>query len=170
MGPLDYVDACGYKLDIKGVEFCLWINDQVIIQALDSMGNIYVHKKWKHTFWLQCQYQTIDKDWGHCLGQFWSWSVASYKHSSSIVKYFAIAWLPDIIYIVVVVFMVLVQKQVFVFLFNCSSFLVPSQELSWKDDEMNGIIKYFKNPSWNTYIPTSRWSLLGDKRTWLLIL
>jgi len=45
MGPLDYVDACGYKLDIKGVEFCLWINDQVIIQALDSMGNIYVHKK-----------------------------------------------------------------------------------------------------------------------------
>jgi len=43
--------------------------------------------------------------------------------------------------------MVLVQKQVFVFLFNCSSFLVPSQELSWKDDEMNGIIKYFKNPS-----------------------
>jgi len=25
MGPLDYVDACGYKLDIKGVEFCLWI-------------------------------------------------------------------------------------------------------------------------------------------------
>jgi len=61
MRLLDYVAACGYKLNIKGVEFRLWINFQVIIRvALDSIKK-YVHKQGKHTFWLQCQDQTIDK-------------------------------------------------------------------------------------------------------------